>query len=67
MSSLSTQPSEVPAKTTSKQRGFFQRLFGQRELGIFLVVLFLGILLTFTSPTLPDRRKYQDPDRGLIL
>ena len=50
MSSLSTQPSEVHAKTTSKQRGFFQRFFGQRELGIFLVVLSLGILLTIASP-----------------
>ena len=49
MSSLSTQPSEVKAQTRDNQRGFLKRVFEQREVGIFLVVLAIGVLLTFTS------------------
>lgn len=45
MSSLSTQPSEVKAQTRDNQRGFLKRVFEQREVGIFLVVLAIGVLL----------------------
>lgn len=49
MSSISARPSDVQSKIATILGGIFQRILVQRELGIFLVVIVLGALLTFSS------------------
>jgi ribose transport system permease protein len=49
MSSVSAPPTDVQTQTATRRQGIFQRVLAQRELGIFLVVLLLCIMLSFAS------------------
>jgi ribose transport system permease protein len=49
MSSVSAPPADVQPQTATRRQGIFQRVLAQRELGIFLVVLLLCIMLSLAS------------------
>lgn len=49
MSSVSAPPADSQAQTAARRQGIIQRILAQRELGIFLVVLLLCIMLSIAS------------------
>ena len=49
MSSVSAPPADVQPQTATRRQGILQRVLAQRELGIFLVVLLLCIMLSLAS------------------